>query len=119
MPANPGRFYHGWPREAKPQPKTSTTDFPARQSRNPNNSTTDFTDFTDKKIPFPIREIREIRGKIFAKESEEFTVEGGRNRNGGQKDILNRREQRNTFVVHPRNQCCATETGEERPITAA
>jgi hypothetical protein len=32
----------------------------AWQSRNPNTST---TDFTDKKNPFPIREIREIRGK--------------------------------------------------------
>jgi hypothetical protein len=40
-----------------------TTDNPERQSRNPNNSTTDFPDFTDNKNPFPIREIREIRGK--------------------------------------------------------
>jgi hypothetical protein len=33
------------------------------QSELRNTSTTDFTDFRDKKYAFPIREIREIRGK--------------------------------------------------------
>jgi hypothetical protein len=46
-------------------------------SRNQRHGTTDFTDFTDKELLvskspplFPIREIREIRGKIFAIRSD-------------------------------------------------
>jgi hypothetical protein len=42
-----------------PQPRISQDGKAATK----NTSTTDFTDFTDKKNSFPIREIREIRGK--------------------------------------------------------
>jgi hypothetical protein len=79
-------FYHGWPRAAKPKPKTPQPRI-SRISRMGNRFRIPLireihgkkssqkckirsfsgTDFTDKKNSFPIREIRAIRDKTFAK----------------------------------------------------